>query len=78
MAGDVGDTTVVASHAIRMRAGVDLSYEAAAILHRLVPWIATDGGGCACDPADPLGACSHVPSAKQLADAVCFNYAAPT
>ncbi|MBY8603371.1 hypothetical protein [Burkholderia arboris] len=69
MAGDVGDTTVVASHAIRMRAGVDLSNETAAILHRLVPWIATDGGGCACDPADPLGACSHVPSAQQLADA---------
>ncbi|WGY71142.1 hypothetical protein KEC55_29545 [Burkholderia cepacia] len=68
-AGDAGDTTVVASHAIRMRAGADLSHEAAAILHRLVPWIATDGGGCACDPADPLGACSHVPSAQQLAEA---------
>ncbi|WP_241299281.1 hypothetical protein [Burkholderia stabilis] len=69
MAGDMGDTTVVASHAIRMRAGAGLSHEAAAILHRLVPWIATDIGGCACDPADPLGACSHVPSAQQLAEA---------
>ncbi|UXU91847.1 hypothetical protein [Burkholderia sp. S-53] len=68
-AGDAGDTTVVASHAIRMRAGVNLSRDATAILHRLVPWIATDGGGCGCDPTDPLGACSHVPSAQQLAEA---------
>lgn len=68
-AGDAGDTTVGASHAIRMRAGVSLSRDAAAVLHRLVPWIATDGGGCACDPTDPLGACSHVPSAQQLAEA---------
>ncbi|MGT0250005.1 hypothetical protein MRS60_23880 [Burkholderia pyrrocinia] len=68
-AGDAGDTTVVASYAIRMRAGASLSRDAAAVLHGLAPWIATDGGGCACDPTDPLGACSHVPSAQQLAEA---------
>ena len=68
-AGDAGDTAVVASYAIRMRAGASLSRDAAAVLHGLAPWIATDGGGCACDPADVLGACSHVPSARQLAEA---------
>ncbi|MBR8208532.1 hypothetical protein KDW61_07655 [Burkholderia cenocepacia] len=66
---DVGDTPVVASYAIRAGTGAHLSREATAVLHRLVPWIATDGGGCACDPADPLGACAHVPSAQQLAEA---------
>ncbi|WP_175882389.1 hypothetical protein [Burkholderia sp. BCC0044] len=68
-AGDAVDTTGVASHAIRGHAGANLPADAIAMLHRLVPWIATDGGGCACDPADPLGACSHVPSARQLAEA---------
>ncbi|UVE69026.1 hypothetical protein L2Y90_19900 [Burkholderia pyrrocinia] len=68
-AGDAGDTTVVASQAIRMRAGMNLSRSATEILHRLAPWIATDGGGCACDATDPHGACSHVPSAQQLAEA---------
>ncbi|NTZ04461.1 hypothetical protein [Burkholderia metallica] len=67
--GDAGNTTVVASHAIRVLAGANLSDEAVAMLHRLVAWIATDGGCCACEPADPLGACSHVPSAQQLAEA---------
>ncbi|MDR0243915.1 MAG: hypothetical protein LBJ65_20160 [Burkholderia sp.] len=69
LACEAGDMTVVASHAIRVQAGANLSHEAVASLHRLVPWIATDGGGCACDPADPLGACSHVPSAQQLTEA---------
>ncbi|KAG8150691.1 hypothetical protein [Burkholderia catarinensis] len=68
-AGDVGDASVVASHTIRMPAGMSLARDAAAVLYRLVPWIAMDGGGCACDPTDPLGACSHVPSAQQLAEA---------
>ncbi|MDN7431248.1 hypothetical protein [Burkholderia sp. AU45388] len=68
-AGGTGDPAVVASYAIRVGAGANLSREVTAVLHRLVPWIATDGGGCACDPADPLGACSHVPSAQQLAEA---------
>ncbi|WP_321791575.1 hypothetical protein [Burkholderia pyrrocinia] len=67
--GDAGETTVVASHAIRLRAGESLSHDAAAVLHGLVPWISTDGGGCACDPTDLLGACSHVPSAQQLVEA---------
>ncbi|MPV61126.1 hypothetical protein CFB46_16610 [Burkholderia sp. HI2761] len=66
---DAGDTTIAASHSIRVRAGARLSREAAAALHRLAPWIATDGGGCACDPVDPRGACSHVPSARQLTEA---------
>ncbi|AQQ39499.1 MULTISPECIES: hypothetical protein [Burkholderia] len=65
----VGDATVAASHAIRAGAGANLSREATAVLHRLVPWIAADGGGCACDPTDPPGACSHVPSVQQLAEA---------
>ncbi|MCA8239264.1 hypothetical protein [Burkholderia sp. AU32262] len=68
-ASDAGDPPVVASHARRAGTGASLSREATAALHRLVPWIATDGGGCACDPADPLGACSHVPSVRQLAEA---------
>ncbi|MDR5667473.1 hypothetical protein [Burkholderia cenocepacia] len=61
--------TEVPSYAIRAGTGAHLSREATAVLHRLVPWIATDGGGCACDPADPLGVCTHVPSAQQLAEA---------
>ncbi|AXF22669.1 hypothetical protein CUJ89_19320 [Burkholderia pyrrocinia] len=68
-AGDAGDTTVAASHAIRMRAGASLSRDAAAVLHGLAPWIAAHGGGCACDSTVPRGACSHVPSAQQLAEA---------
>lgn len=64
-----GDPVVVPSHAIHVGAGASLSREARAVLHRLVPWIATDGSGCACDPADSPGACSHVPSARQLAQA---------
>ncbi|NTX27508.1 hypothetical protein HT746_10270 [Burkholderia pyrrocinia] len=68
-AGDAGDATVVASNALRLRAGESLSRDAAAALHGLVPWIATDGGGCACDPTDPLGVCSHGPSTQQLAEA---------
>ncbi|MCA8272763.1 hypothetical protein LGN17_09575 [Burkholderia sp. AU30280] len=68
-AGDADDTTVIASHAIRMRAGASLSREATAMLHRLAPWIASDGGACACDLTDPRGACSHVPSMQQLAEA---------
>ncbi|KWO43128.1 hypothetical protein WT97_18440 [Burkholderia sp. MSMB1459WGS] len=68
-ASDAGDRTVVASPTIRVGTGASLSREATAVLHRLVPWVATDGGGCACDPADPLGPCSHVPSAPQLAEA---------
>ncbi|WP_175833426.1 hypothetical protein [Burkholderia cenocepacia] len=59
--------TEVPSYAIRAGTGAHLSREATAVLHRLVPWIATDG--CACDPADPLGVCTHVPSAQQLAEA---------
>ncbi|MBR8236196.1 hypothetical protein K6W26_06560 [Burkholderia sp. AU42008] len=68
-AAGAGDPAVVASHATHVGAGASLSREVSAVLYRLVPWIATDGGGCACDPADPLGACSHVPSAQQLAEA---------
>ncbi|MCA8380386.1 hypothetical protein LGN22_16060 [Burkholderia cenocepacia] len=68
-ATDAGDAPVVASYVIRAGTGAHLSREATAVLHRLVPWIATDGGGCACDPADPFGACAHVPSAQQLAEA---------
>ncbi|MBN3777819.1 hypothetical protein G3O06_09665 [Burkholderia sp. Ac-20345] len=68
-ASDADDTTVMASHAIRMRAGASLSREATAILHRLAPWIASDAGVCACDLTDPLGACSHVPSMAQLDEA---------
>ncbi|NHV31614.1 hypothetical protein [Burkholderia sp. D-99] len=69
MAADAGDTTVAVSHAIRMRTGVNLSHDAAAVLHGLAPWIASDGGACACDLTDPRGACSHVPSMQQLAEA---------
>ncbi|MBN3739365.1 MULTISPECIES: hypothetical protein [Burkholderia] len=68
-ARDAGDTAVAASYTTRAGTGTSLSREAAAALHRLVPWSASDGGGCACDPADPLGACSHVPSVRQLAEA---------
>ncbi|WP_107310190.1 hypothetical protein [Burkholderia metallica] len=68
-AGDADDATVVTSHAIRMRAGADLPRQAAAMLHRLAPWIPSDGGACACDLTDPRRACSHVPSMQQLADA---------
>jgi hypothetical protein len=68
-ASDAGDTTVVASHAVRMRGGASLSREATAMLHRLAPWIASDSGACACDLTDPRGACSHVPSMQQLAEA---------
>jgi len=68
-ASDADDTTVIASHAIRMRAGASLSREATAVLHRLAPWIASDAGACACDLTDPLGACSHVPSMSQLDEA---------
>ncbi|NIE55694.1 MULTISPECIES: hypothetical protein [unclassified Burkholderia] len=66
-AGDADDTTVMAALAIRMRAGANLSRTATAMLHRLAPWIASDA--CACDLTDPLGACSHVPSMQQLAEA---------
>ncbi|HEF5872083.1 TPA: hypothetical protein SAY52_002704 [Burkholderia cenocepacia] len=68
-AADVGNTPVVASQATRAGTRANLSREATAVLHRLVPWIAPDGGGCACDPTDPLGACAHVPCAPQLAEA---------
>lgn len=68
-AGVTDDTTVIASHAIRLRAGASLSREAIAILNRLAPWIASDAGACACDLTDPRGACSHVPSMQQLAEA---------
>lgn len=68
-AGDADDTTVIASHAIRMRAGATLSRQATAMLARLAPWIASDGGICACDPSAPPGACSHAPSMQQLAEA---------
>ncbi|KVH33403.1 hypothetical protein WT01_29430 [Burkholderia cepacia] len=66
---DGGDTTVTASQAIRMRTGANPSRDAAAVLHGLAPWIASDGGACACDLTDPRGACSHVPSMQQLAEA---------
>ncbi|VWB19754.1 hypothetical protein BLA13014_00634 [Burkholderia aenigmatica] len=68
-AGDADDTTVLASYALRVRAGTTLSREATAMLHRLAPWIASDGGACACDLTDPFGACSHVPSMQQLDEA---------
>ncbi|RQR57055.1 hypothetical protein DIE21_00765 [Burkholderia sp. Bp9140] len=55
--------------AARVRAGVNRSHEAIAVLHALAPWIATDGGGCVCDAGDPPGACMHVPDARQLAHA---------
>ncbi|VWC51752.1 MULTISPECIES: hypothetical protein [Burkholderia] len=66
---DAGDTTVAESQAIRMRTGANLSRDAAAVLYRLAPWIASDGGACACDLTDPFGACSHVPSMQQLDEA---------
>ncbi|KFG95963.1 hypothetical protein GQ56_0117540 [Burkholderia paludis] len=69
MAADTGDTTVAASQAIRMRTGANLSRDAAADLQGLAPWIESDGGACACDLTDPRGACSHVPSMQQLAEA---------
>ncbi|MBN3835367.1 hypothetical protein [Burkholderia sp. Ac-20344] len=68
-ASGAAGTTVIASHAIRMRAGANLSREATAVLHRLAPWIASDGSACVCDLTDPRGACSHVPSMQQLAEA---------
>ncbi|KUY88214.1 MULTISPECIES: hypothetical protein [unclassified Burkholderia] len=63
---DVGATAATPTHAERVRAGANLSHEAIAVLHELAPWIATDGGGCACDATD---ACMHVPDARQLAHA---------
>lgn len=69
MAADGGDTTVAASQAIRMRTGANLSRGSTAVLHGLAPWIASDGGACECDLTDPRGACSHVPSIRQLAEA---------
>ncbi|HIE5943294.1 TPA: hypothetical protein ACXN34_001173 [Burkholderia cepacia] len=69
MAADGGDATVAASQAIRMRTGANLSRDATAVLHGLAPWIASDGGACECDLTDPRGACSHVPSIRQLAEA---------
>lgn len=68
-AGNACAPATVASHAKHIRVGVNLSHEAAAILHQLVPWIAADGADCAGDPADPLGACSRVPTEQQLVDA---------
>ncbi|HDR8994624.1 MULTISPECIES: hypothetical protein [Burkholderia] len=53
----------------RVRAGAALSDEAIAVLHEVAPWLATDGGGCACDAGDALEACVHVPDAQQLAHA---------
>ncbi|RQS09224.1 hypothetical protein [Burkholderia sp. Bp8998] len=64
---DAGAMAVLPSRMARVRAGVNLSHDATAVLHELAPWIATDGGGCACDASDPLGACTHVPDARQLA-----------
>ncbi|KUY52052.1 hypothetical protein [Burkholderia sp. RF2-non_BP3] len=63
---DVGATAATSTHAASVRAGANLSHEAIAVLHELAPWIATDGGGCACDATD---ACMHVPDARQLAHA---------
>ncbi|CAG9249578.1 conserved hypothetical protein [Burkholderia diffusa] len=63
---DVGATAATPTHAARVRAGANLSHEAIAVLQELAPWIATDGGGCACDATD---ACMHVPDARQLAHA---------
>ncbi|KVM96870.1 hypothetical protein [Burkholderia diffusa] len=63
---DVGATAVKPTHAARVRVGADLSHDAIAVLHELAPWLATDGGGCACDATD---ACMHVPDARQLAHA---------
>ncbi|WP_420211967.1 hypothetical protein ACN8ZM_18300 [Burkholderia aenigmatica] len=69
MTADTDDTTVAESRAIRVRTGANLSRDAATVLHRLAPWIAADGGACACDLTDPFGACSHVPSMQQLDEA---------
>ncbi|RQZ44830.1 hypothetical protein [Burkholderia sp. Bp9099] len=66
---DAGATAVLPARAARGRAGANLSREAIAVLHELAPWIATDGGGCACDASDPLGACLHIPDTAQLAHA---------
>ncbi|NIF40879.1 hypothetical protein F3J14_08235 [Burkholderia sp. Tr-862] len=70
-ADDGDDATGVprSSRAARVRAGLNLPHEAIAVLHELAPWIATDGGGCACDASDPPGGCTHVPDARQLAHA---------
>ncbi len=69
-ADDDGATDVPpSSPPARGRAGLNLSHEAIAVLHALAPWMATDGGGCACDASDPPGACMHVPDARQLANA---------
>ncbi|AFQ49734.1 hypothetical protein [Burkholderia cepacia] len=66
---DVGATAALSSRAASVRAGVNLSHAALAVLHGLTPRIAMDGGGCACDASDPRGACLHVPDAQQLAHA---------
>ncbi|KWF25038.1 hypothetical protein [Burkholderia pseudomultivorans] len=58
------DAAGVASIDARSRAG--LSRDAAAVLHELAPWLATDGSGCACARDD---ACTHVPDAQRLAQA---------
>ncbi|WP_396332116.1 hypothetical protein [Burkholderia anthina] len=62
MTAEAGDTAGMSS-----RAGMTPSHDQVAMLHELAPWIATDGGGCACDASDPRNACMHVPDARQLA-----------
>ncbi|KVL19815.1 hypothetical protein [Burkholderia sp. MSMB1826] len=63
---DICAPAATPTHAARVRAGANLSHEAIGVLHELAPWIATDGGGCACDATD---VCMHVPDARQLARA---------
>ncbi|MGP8470767.1 hypothetical protein [Burkholderia sp. PR2] len=66
---DAGATTARSSRTASVRTGVTLPHEALAVLHELAPWTAMDGGGCACDATEPLGACIHVPNTRQLAHA---------
>ncbi|KUY86294.1 hypothetical protein WS50_30735 [Burkholderia territorii] len=63
---DAGATAAAPTQAARVRAGANLSHDAIAVLHELAPWLATGGGGCACDARE---ACTHVPDARQLAHA---------
>ncbi|MGS0894622.1 hypothetical protein ACVBGC_19130 [Burkholderia stagnalis] len=59
------DATAVVTRASARRG----SSPASAVPPELAPWLATDGGGCACDATGVVAACLHVPTTRQLAQA---------
>jgi hypothetical protein len=70
--GTASGVAAAASHRIGERSHASLRREAAAMLADVAPWVAADGGACACESScsrDSRGTCVHVPTAEQLEQA---------